>query len=164
VAIKPPVEEKKGIRKSSLLDSLHEEVVTLVNIPKVIEPLTLEKGLQIWKEYTTTHASTDIKAIMDEAKLAVTDNQQYLVVSVGSTLLKGILEEEQALSSFFHQSIANDKVFMRIEVDSSLKPVETEAPVLNIALTDREKYQKLLTQNVHLETLRQKFDLRFDEN
>lgn len=165
----PPVaketaEERKVIRKGSLLDNLHEEVITLAKIPKETEPLTLEKGLHIWKEYSTKIASPDIKAIMDEAQLSVTENQQYLVVSVGSTLLKGILDEEQALNKFFHESISNDKVFMRIEIDTSLKPKEIEAPRLNIALTDKEKYQKLLSENQQLESLRQKFDLRFDEN
>ena len=168
LSVPPPAkeaaEERKVIRKVSLLDNLHEEVISLAKTPIQTEPLTLEKGQHIWKEYSTKIASPDIKAIMDEAQLSVTDNQQYLVIAVGSTLLKGILDEEQALNQFFHKSIANDKVFMRIEVNASLKPKEVEAPRLNIALSEKEKYQKLLAENLHLETLRQKFDLRFDEN
>jgi len=166
------LEVKKGesttikpiIKKTSLLDSIHEEVSNNASLGKKEEELTLEKANQIINGYLKEIAGNDLVAIFQDAKISVTENKQFLVITVGSTLQKGILEEEPTLKPYFHQSIDNEKVYIRIDIDTSLKPINTDAPKPFVPLTDREKYQKMVEQNNVLETLRQKFDLRFDEN
>jgi len=159
-----PQPSKPAIKKTSLLDSVHEEVTHLATQSIVEEQLSQQKANDIIQSYMNDAIGNDIKAILQEAKISVSENLQFLVLTVGSALQKGILEEETSLKTFFHQSINNNKVYLRVDIDPSLKQNNNDTPKPTIPLTDKEKYQKMLEQNSAIELLRQKFDLRFDDN
>lgn len=162
--ISDPQPSKAAIKKTSLLDSVHEEVTHLATQSIVEEQLSQQKANDIIQSYMNDAIGNDIKAILQEAKISVSENLQFLVLTVGSALQKGILEEETSLKTFFHQSINNNKVYLRVDIDPSLKQNSNDTPKPTIPLTDKEKYQKMVEQNSAIELLRQKFELRFDDN
>lgn len=141
----------------AMMAELQEEEATSADPPA--EPVTLERAQAAWAAYMDNCEQASVKAILRNAELALTGEQE-LLVTVASNLAENTIRQEDNLVAHLRETLAAPDLMMRIEVDKSSAP---EPPKPKRLLNPKEKYLAMRETNPLLQEMQKRFDLRPDE-
>lgn len=122
--------------------------------------MTQEDIQKIWEEYSAGVSSPTVKSVFKAAVLDVQDPVLY--VFVGTEIARTTIIHEQDFIERLRTTYGHERISMEVNVDPSMAPEESEKP--NKFLTTKEKYDKMMATNPLINTLRERFDLKLDED
>ena len=123
--------------------------------------LNQENLEEVWLSYCAAVTSPSVKNVLKNAVLSILDEDKILI-TIGSTMAKGMVQQEYELMSFLRKELQHDKLIMEVAIDSSKMPVDTKPKPVKIS-TPRDKYDKLVEINPLVDELRIRFDLKMDK-
>lgn len=114
-----------------------------------------------WKAYYEKVTSPSVKSVFKHAEVIVVDEDSILI-KVGSTMGKGMVQQEYELMNFIRTSLNHPKLILEVEIDASKIPVDKKPKPTKLS-TPAEKYNKIIEMNPLVEELRKRFDLKMDK-
>ncbi len=148
----------------SLLDKLKAEIKEdeqkTTEIPDLLNQENLESA---WATFTEQVESPLIKGQFKTSKVKL--DGETIRVGTSGKVAKESIPLEPGLMVFLREKLASKTLKLECYIDEDLKKaIETEAPKAPAApLTNMDKYKVLAEKNAHLDDLRKRFDLTFDE-
>lgn len=121
--------------------------------------LKIETFEQAWKEFLLTVEVPTLKAVLSQVDLVL--DQTKLIIKVGSTHAKNIIQLEQALLEKLRRSVSDKRLEIAIQIDpDKARLLEENQP--KKAVTNKEKYEQMKESNPMVEDLIKTFKLRID--
>ncbi len=160
----PPPLPKPTFGGGSLLDKLKAEIKEdeekTTEIPDLLNQENLEAA---WRAFTEQVESPLMKGQFKTSKVKL--EGETIRVGTSGKVAKESIPLEPGLMVFLREKLANKTLKLECYIDDELKKaIETEAPKAPAApLTNMDKYKVLSEKNAHLDELRKRFDLTFDE-
>lgn len=146
-------------KKEELQSQVNEEMAQSNETVSLLNQENLENT---WKAYYEKVTSPSVKSVFKHAEVIVKDEDSILI-KVGSTMGKGMVQQEYELMNFIRTSLNHPKLILEVEIDASKLPVQTK-PKTNKLSTPSEKYNKIIEMNPLVEELRKRFDLKMDKD
>ncbi len=146
-------------KKEDLQSQVNEE---LAHTNDSISLLNQENLEATWKAYYEKVTSPSVKSVFKHAEVIVVDEDSILI-KVGSTMGKGMVQQEYELMNFIRTSLKHPKLILEVEIDASKVPVVAK-PKTNKLSSTAEKYNKIIEMNPKVEELRKRFDLKMDKD
>ncbi|MEO1625700.1 MAG: DNA polymerase III subunit gamma/tau, partial [Bacteroidota bacterium] len=146
-----------GVNLDDLFSQAKQEEEAAKNETSEALDLTVVEG--IWKEYAESIPSHSVRNTLRSTQLSV--DQQTILATVGSAMSKEMIQQEKGLMDFLRQKLRARQLFLDIQIDSSKQP---DAPKKPTILTTKEKYLLMKEKNPQVELLRQRFDLKPDND
>ncbi len=154
---------KHNMLKIPTKDELQSEVVKEHAKETSKESRLSQENLEAtWKEYYEAITSPSVKSVFRNAEVSIIDEDKILI-TVGSTMAKGMVQQEYELMSFIREKLHHDKLILDIKIDTSKIPVDNTPKPKKLS-TPKEKYDKMLEINPKVEELIKRFDLKIDKD
>lgn len=145
-------------KKEDLQSQVNEELAQSIDSVSLLNQENLEAT---WKAYYEKVTSPSVKSVFKHAEVIVVDEDSILI-KVGSTMGKGMVQQEYELMNFIRTSLKHPKLILEVEIDASKVPVVAK-PKTNKLSSPAEKYNKIIEMNPKVEELRKRFDLKMDK-
>ena len=145
-------------KKEDLQSQVNEELAQSIDSVSLLNQENLETT---WKAYYEKVTSPSVKSVFKHAEVIVVDEDSILI-KVGSTMGKGMVQQEYELMNFIRTSLKHPKLILEVEIDASKVPVVAK-PKTNKLSSPAEKYNKIIEMNPKVEELRKRFDLKMDK-
>lgn len=146
-----------GMDLSDLEKAVREELAKKRSEQRAMTQEDIEK---MWGEYANEISSPTVKSVFKSAVLDVQDPVLYIFV--GTEIARTTVIHEQDFLERLRTAYGHERISVEVNVDPSLAPEESEKP--NKFLTTKEKYDKMTVTNPLINTLRERFDLKLDED
>lgn len=146
-------------KKEELQSQVNEE---LAETNDSVSRLTQENLEATWKAYYEKVTSPSVKSVFKHAEVSVIDEDSILI-KVGSTMGKGMVQQEYELMNFIRTSLKHPKLVLQIEIDITKVPVDKKPKPTKLS-SPAEKYNKIIEINPMVEELRKRFDLKMDKD
>lgn len=121
--------------------------------------LKIETFEQAWKEFLSTVEVPTLKAVLSQVELVL--DQTKLLIKVGSTHAKNIIQLESALLEKLRRSVSDKRLEIAIMIDPErarlLEETQPKKPV-----TVKEKYEQMKAANPMVDELIKALKLRID--
>ena len=154
---------KNSIGKIPTKEELRDEVVKDTAQEKSKESKLNQENLeQTWKEYCETITSPSVKSVLKNAEVSIV-GEEKIQISVGSTMAKGMVQQEYGLMEFIRKNLNHPKLMMDVQIDPSKMPVDN-TPKPKKLTSPKDKYDKMMELNPLVEELRKRFDLKMDKD
>lgn len=127
---------------------------------KIQVTMTYEDVEKIWGEYAERVSSPTVKSVFSQAVIEV--NDPTLTVRVGTEIARTTLLHEKDFIDKLREIYGYDRISIDILIDASLAPEDTPKP--KKLLTTKEKYDIMMASNPLINQLRERFDLKLDED
>jgi len=145
-------------KKEDLQSQVNEE---MAQTSDSVSKLTQENLEATWKAYYEQVSSPSVKSVFKHAEVIVVDEDSILI-KVGSTMGKGMVQQEYELMNFIRTSLNHPKLVLEVEIDATKIP-KNDKPKPTKLSTPAEKYNKIIEINPLVEELRKRFDLKMDK-
>jgi DNA polymerase-3 subunit gamma/tau len=146
-------------KKEDLKSQVNEE---LAQSNESVSRLNQENLEATWATYYEKVTSPSVKSVFKHAEVTVIDEDSILI-KVGSTMGKGMVQQEYELMNFIRTSLNHPKLILEVEIDAT-KVVVNNKPKPTKLSTPAEKYNKIIEINPLVEELRKRFDLKMDKD
>ena len=146
-------------KKEDLKSQVNEE---LAQSNESVSRLNQENLEATWVTYYEKVTSPSVKSVFKHAEVTVIDEDSILI-KVGSTMGKGMVQQEYELMNFIRTSLNHPKLILEVEIDAT-KVVVNNKPKPTKLSTPAEKYNKIIEINPLVEELRKRFDLKMDKD
>jgi DNA polymerase-3 subunit gamma/tau len=146
-------------KKEDLKSQVNEE---LAQSNESVSRLNQENLEATWATYYEKVTSPSVKSVFKHAEVTVIDEDSILM-KVGSTMGKGMVQQEYELMNFIRTSLNHPKLILEVEIDAT-KVVVNNKPKPTKLSTPAEKYNKIIEINPLVEELRKRFDLKMDKD
>ena len=146
-------------KKEDLKSQVNEE---LAQSNESVSRLNQENLEATWVTYYEKVTSPSVKSVFKHAEVTVIDEDSILI-KVGSTMGKGMVQQEYELMNFIRTSLNHPKLILEVEIDAT-KVVVNNKPKPTKLSTTAEKYNKIIEINPLVEELRKRFDLKMDKD
>lgn len=147
------------LKLDDLEDSFEEEAIAETSpIREALDPEALRIA---WEQFGESVHSPSLKATLKKAELEI-DNHQITVV-VGSTIAKELIQQENNLMPYIREKLQRDDLTMTLRIDHSKMPAESIIKPKKL-LSVKEKYDLMKEQNPLIDQLRERFDLKPDND
>ena len=121
--------------------------------------LKIETFEQAWKEFLLTVEVPTLKAVLSQVDLVL--DQTKLIIRVGSTHAKNIIQLEQALLEKLRRAVSDKRLEIAIQIDpEKAKLLEESQPKKPV--TNKEKYEQMKENNPMVDELIRALKLRID--
>ncbi len=121
--------------------------------------LKIETFEQAWKEFLLTVEVPTLKAVLSQVDLVL--DQTKLIIRVGSTHAKNIIQLEQALLEKLRRAVSDKRLEIAIQIDpEKAKILEESQPKKPV--TNKEKYEQMKENNPMVDELIRALKLRID--
>ncbi len=127
-----------------------------------VSQLTQENLEATWKAYYEKVTSPSVKSVFKHAEVLV-KGEDSILIKVGSTMGKGMVQQEYELMDFIRTSLNHPKLILEVEIDATKIPVDTKPKPTKLS-SPAEKYNKIIEINPMVEELRKRFDLKMDKD
>lgn len=127
---------------------------------KALKKMTQEEVKAMWDAYTEEVTSPTVKAAFKEAVLDVRHPNCYIFV--GTQIARTTIVHELAFINRLQAIYGHDIISIEVNIDPSLTPEQTEKP--QKLFTGKEKFEYLQSINPLLRELRDRLDLKLDED
>ena len=117
---------------------------------------------KVWLEYSETVTSPSVKSVLRNAETTIV-NEDNILITVGSTMAKGMIQQEYSLMNFIRKGLNHNKLIMEVKIDPSKITVE-DKPKPKKLTTPKDKYDKMMEINPLVDELRKRFDLKIDKD
>lgn len=158
-----PISNKYNIasvpKKEDLQSQVNEESAQTSDSVSKLNQENLEAT---WKAYYEKVTSPSVKSVFKHAEVIVVDEDSILI-KVGSTMGKGMVQQEYELMNFIRTSLNHPKLILEVEIDATKIPKDTKPKPTKLA-SPAEKYNKIIEINPLVEELRKRFDLKMDKD
>lgn len=154
-----PIEN--GTKKLSLLETIRKKAKVNSNAEALMnEPLQLDKLQQGWNELKLKIKEEKNSAFQsfDLSQLKIIDENSFEVKTINNLDQKFIEKERVQTSAFLQNFLKNKKLQFSILVDDSL----TEKPVIDLPLSSKEQYFKIISKYPLVKELKEKLRLELD--
>jgi DNA polymerase III subunit gamma/tau len=159
---KPVPASIPGTEKISPLDKIRNKVKnnSSLNGIKANEPLNLENLQQGWDELKALIKADKNSAFQsfDLAKLRIVDENSFEVITLNNLDQKFIDKERVKTSAFLQDYLKNKKLQFSILIEENL----TDQPVIEIPLSSKEQYFKIIAEYPIVKELKEKLRLDLD--
>ncbi|MFK7772389.1 MAG: DNA polymerase III subunit gamma/tau [Saprospiraceae bacterium] len=146
-------------KKEDLQSQVNEELAQSIDSVSRLNQENLE---ETWKSYYEKVTSPSVKSVFKHAEVTIVDEDSILI-KVGSTMGKGMVQQEYELMNFIRTSLNHPKLILEVEIDASKIPVDKKPKPTKLS-TPAEKYNKIIEMNPKVEELRKRFDLKLDKD
>ena len=146
-------------KKEELQSQVNEESAQTNDAVSLLNQANLEAT---WKAYYEKVTSPSVKSVFKHAEISVVDEDSILI-KVGSTMGKGMVQQEYELMNFIRISLKHPKLILKIEIDATKTPVDNKPKSTKLS-SPAEKYNKIIEINPMVEELRKRFDLKMDKD
>lgn len=146
-------------KKEELQSQVNEESAQTNDAVSLLNQENLEAT---WKAYYEKVTSPSVKSVFKHAEISVIDEDSILI-KVGSTMGKGMVQQEYELMNFIRTSLKHPKLILKIEIDATKTPVDNKPKPTKLS-SPAEKYNKIIELNPMVEELRKRFDLKMDKD
>lgn len=121
--------------------------------------LKIETFEAAWREFLNTVEVPTLKAVLSQVDLAL--DQTKLIIKVGSTHAKNIIQLEQALLEKLRRSVSDKRLEIAIQIDpEKARQLEENQPKKPV--TNKEKYEQMKQNNPLVDDLIKALKLRID--
>lgn len=145
-------------KKEDLQSQVNEE---LAQTNDSVSKLNQENLEATWKAYYEKVTSPSVRSVFKHAEVVVVDEDSILI-KVGSTMGKGMVQQEYELMNFIRTSLNHPKLILEVEIDATKIPKDTKPKPTKLS-SPAEKYNKIIEMNPMVEELRKRFDLKMDK-
>jgi len=121
--------------------------------------LKIETFEQAWREFLNTVEVPTLKAVLSQVDLVL--DQTKLLIKVGSTHAKNIIQLEQALLEKLRSSVSDKRLEIAIQIDPE-KARLMEENQFKKPVTNKEKYEQMKQNNPMVDELIRALKLRID--
>jgi len=118
----------------------------------------LENTIAIWEAWKDQIPQDSIKALLIGVKLDIIGNEIEIIV--GSSLAESAIKAQPELMEEFRKKFSNRELNLNIKVE---KTEISDKQKINKPLTNKEKFQSMITANPLVEELQKKLELTFDD-
>jgi DNA polymerase-3 subunit gamma/tau len=123
--------------------------------------LVLEELQSAWNLFSDKVESESLKTVLQAAQLSVKDGK--MVVAVGGKFAENQIRQADGLMDFLKEQLGIPTLLRSFEVEPDLAP-PIEKPVVPKRLSASEKLKMMTEQNSLLKEMKERFDLKYEED
>lgn len=127
---------------------------------KNLIPFTSETAMNFWERIVEEEPSASLKAILKHAVVEI--ELHAIKIFVGNVISRESIRAELKLDEKIRNTFSDKLIQYQIEIDPSLAEHEDKKPAK--ILSGKEKYELMLGKNPQLQVLKDKLQLKLDED
>ena len=145
------------------LSSIEEEAHAGSTQEEEKEERILDQNLlqEAWKAFSEKIESDSLRMVLQQANLETEGNK--VIVKVGGKFAENQIRQADGLMDFLKERLQIPNLLREFQFDPALAPVR-EKTVVKKSLTAKEKLKLMTEQNPTLRTMKDRFDLKFEED